>query len=241
MKIQVFARHCLFSDASAHKKRLPHFNREACYRNLLDTTDPDRVDITFLLDVAKGPRSNHFLKNETRYPVLEINAGTEAQSFLMLLDHVEKLDLPPDTILYFLEDDYLHRHHWVDILEEGFQLKTEYLTLYDHRDKYHLPMYDNLTSKISFTPSCHWRTTPSTTNTFATRFSTLKKHLPIHRRFSTGLKITADHEKFLTLQKQGATLISPLPGWSTHACEPNVIAPCFNWEIYFKEKPCTRH
>lgn len=241
MKIQLFSRHCLFSDASAHKKRLPHFNREDCYRNLLETTDPERVDITFFLDTAKGPRSSHFLKNETRYPVLEINAGTEAQSFLMMMAYVEKLDLPDETILYFLEDDYLHRHCWVDILHEGFQLNPDYVTLYDHRDKYHLPMYRNLTSKISFTQSCHWRTTPSTTNTFATRFGTLKKDLAIHRRFSLNRKITADHDKFLALQKRGATLISPLPGWSTHACEPNVIAPCFNWGQYFKEKPCKTH
>lgn len=204
-----------------------------------ETIDPYRADITFLLDVAKGPRSNHFLKNETRYRVHEIKAGTEAQSFLMLLDHVEKLDIPDDTIIYFLEDDYLHRPCWVDILEEGFQLGVDYVTLYDHQDKYHLPMYKDLSSKISFTKSCHWRTTPSTTNTFATRFGTLKKHMSIHRRFSLKRKITADHDKFLYLQKKGATLISPLPGWSTHACEANVIAPCFNWGVYFKEKLCT--
>lgn len=217
-KIEVFVRHCNHSAASAHKPRPPGFSREICHQNLLDTLD-ERVHLTFFLDTAK--EGSHFIKGQA----IEIREGTEAGSFLRMLEHVEALNLHPDTIVYFLEDDYLHKPGWVDVLFEGFSLPTtDYVTLYDHSDKYRI--YPKLTSKIFLTPSCHWRTTPSTTNTYAMRFGTLKQDLLIHRRFSQGRKITADHDKFCYLGKKGAILISPIPGWSTHA-DPENGSPFF--------------
>lgn len=222
-KIEVFVRYCHFSAASACKKRPLGFSHKACYQNLLDTID-SRVNLTFFLDTAR--EGDHFIRGKA----IEIQEGTEAGSFLRMLGVVEKLDLHPDTIVYFLEDDYLHRPGWIDVLFEGFGLDADYVTLYDHRDKY--IHYPKLTSQIFLTPSSHWRTTPSTTNTYAMRFSTLKKDLSIHRRFSLDRKITADHDKFCCLRKRGATLISPMPGWSTHA-DPEFGSP------FFKETLCT--
>lgn len=217
--IEVFVRHCNYSAASAHKKRPENFSREACHRNLLSTKDA-RVHLTYFLDIAR--EGDHFIQPEA----IQIQEGTEAGSFLKMLEYVAKLDLHPDTIIYFLEDDYLHRPGWVDILFEGFLTDADYVTLYDHRDKY--THYPKLKSKILITPSCHWRTTPSTTNTYAMRFSTLKQDLSIHRRFSLGRKITADHDKFCFLEKRGAVLISSIPGWSTHL-DIEFISPCIDW------------
>lgn len=221
-RIEVFVRHCTYSSISANKKRLPGFSREACHRNLLSTAD-SRVHFTYFLDVVK--EGDHFIQKEA----IQIKEGTEAGSFLRMLAHVETLDLSPNTIVYLLEDDYIHRPGWVDILFEGFSTEADYITLYDHRDKY--TMYPKLESKIFITPSCHWRTTPSTTNTYAMRFSTLKQDLAIHRRFSTGKKVTADHQKFCYLSKKGALLISPIPGWSTHA-DPEFASPCIDWNAF---------
>ena len=223
-RIEVFVRHCTYSAASAHKQRPEGFSREACHQNLLDTID-SRVRLTYFLDLAK--EGNHFIKGQA----IEIKEGTEAGSFLRMLDHVEKLDLHPNTLIYFLEDDYLHRPGWVDILFEGFSLNVDYVTLYDHRDKY--MHYPKLASQIFITASSHWRTTPSTTNTYAMRFRTLKEHISIHRRFSLERKISADHDKFCHLGKKGATLISPIPGWSTHA-DLEFASP------FFKETLCKR-
>jgi len=229
-KIEIFSRHCISSSISAHKKRFPRYSREACYRNLIQTIDPSRANLTLFIDTAKGSLNDHFLKNEGRYPIVEIKEGSEAGSFLRLLEYVEKIDLHPATILYFVEDDYLHKAGWIDILLEGFQIPNiDYATLYDHRDKYFLSVYKNLESQIFITPSCHWRTVPSTTHTFATRYSTLQKDFRVHRRFSKGRAISADHDKFCYLQKRGAKLISPMPGWSTHA-EPEFASPCFDWQ-----------
>ena len=229
-KIEVFSRHCIFSSISQHKKRIPGFSHRECYCNLLETIDRDKARLTFFLDVARGFREEHYLSNES---VVEINEGTEAGAFLRLLEHVSQLQLHPETILYFVEDDYLHRAGWVDILLEGFKVPgAEYVTLYDHKDKYFFPAYSGLKSRVFATASCHWRTTPSTTQTFATRFKTLLRDLPIHRKYSENRKISADHAKFLHLQKKGAMLISSIPGWSTHA-EPEFSSPCIDWETIF--------
>jgi hypothetical protein len=230
-RVQIFVRHCLFSDVSAHKERFPGFSREKCHQNLLATTDWNRAEITYLLDTAKGARENHFLKE----PVISIQAGTEALSFLALLDHVLSLNLDPETILYFLEDDYLHRPGWTSILFEAFQIPgVDYVTLYDHRDKYFLPMYQKLESRLFVTPSCHWRSIPSTTQTFAMRYKTLLRDLKYHRRYSAKKPISEDHKKFCKLTRRGALLVSPIPGWSTHA-EPAYASPCYDWNLNLSE------
>jgi len=231
-KIEVFVRHCIFSDISWHKERPPGFSREKCHANLLQTADPTLANLTWLLDIAKGPRSTHFLPPHL-FPLIEISEGTEAGSFLRLLDHVLGLSLHPETIVYFVEDDYLHRGGWVDVLLEGFQIPSvDYVTLYDHRDKYFLPMYHTLQSRLFLTPSTHWRSTPSTTHTFATKVKTLLRDEKIHRKYSTGRKISADHDKFCALGKKGRLLVSPIPGWSTHA-EVAYASPFQEWKVFF--------
>ncbi len=227
LHIEVLVRHCIFSKASAHKKRPEGFSREACHHNLKQTAD-SRVHFTFFLDAPTG--GEHFIQKE---PHILWKEGTEAGSFLRLLDYVEGLDLHPDTIIYLVEDDYLHKAGWVDILFEGFSLPIDYVTLFDHRDKY--MHYPHLRSQIFVTSSCHWRTTPSTTNTFAARLGTLKQDIRIHRQFSQKRKITADHDKFCKLGKQGAILISSIPGWSTHA-EPEFGSPFFEEDLCSVQK-----
>ncbi len=193
--------------------------------------DPKKAKITFFLDVAKG--TDHFLPKEN---VIEINEGTESGSFLRMLDYVASKKFHPDTILYFVEDDYLHRPGWLEVLLEGFSIpEADYITLYDHKDKYFAPMYKELKSRLFATNSCHWRETPSTTQTFATRFKTLVRDLPIHQKYSEGRDISQDHEKFLELGRQGATLISSIPGFSTHA-EPEFASPCINWESFLTKE-----
>lgn len=229
-RIEIFVRHCHYSAASAHKERFSTFSKEKCFRNLLNTIDPNRVNVTFFLDSFYPSEQKHFITEQTQFSVVEIKAGTEAASFLAMLDHVVSLSLKPDTIVYFLEDDYVHRPGWLDVLIEGLTIPSvDYVTLFDHRDKYFSPLYSDLQSRIFHTHSCHWRTTPSTTNTYAMRFATLIKHLPIHRAFSEGRKITADHDKFCRLREEGAVLISSIPGFSTHV-EPEFASPCEDWE-----------
>lgn len=231
-KIEIFFRHCAISTISQHKKRFPDFTREKCCENLLATIHPAQANLTFFYDAKRGPLSEHFLSRYLgKHPMVQVEEGSEAGSFLRLLDHVEKLQLPPQTILYFVEDDYLHRPGWIEVLQEGFQIPgVEYVTLYDHSDKYS-PLYGGLEASLFVTPSTHWRSTPSTTQTFAVRYETLLRDLSIHRKFSKGCQISRDHEKFCCLQQRGALLVSPIPGWSTHM-EPDHASPTIRWEEY---------
>jgi len=165
---------------------------------------------------------------------VECKAGSEAASFLSMLEYVYRQKFSPDTIIYFLEDDYLHRPHWPRVLREAFALPIDYVTLFDHRDKYFFPQYVDLKSKIFHTHSCHWRTTPSTTNTYAMLFKTVQKQIDLHRCFSIGRTITADHDKFCKLAEEGAVLISSIPGFSTHI-ELDFASPCHDWEKILQE------
>lgn len=229
MKLRIFQRHCNFSSNSHNKPRPNWFNREKIFDSFILTLD-DRVEYTAFHDSGNGDITEHFLNNKQVNKVSK-KGGNDAQSFLNLLNYVIEQNYNDDDIIYFLEDDYLHKPGWIDILLEGFEyIGADYYTLYDHPDKYYLPMYDNLQSKIIVTPSVHWRTIPSTTNTYACRFKTLKQHIDIHVQYCDLLaKWTKDHDKFTHLWKIGSNLISCIPGYSTHV-EETMLSPTINWE-----------
>lgn len=226
--IRIFQRHCNFSSNSHNKPRPEWFDREKIFDSLISTLD-SRVDYTAFHDSGNGEIENHFLNNKNVNKISK-KGGNDAQSFLNVLNYVIEQNYNDEDIIYFLEDDYLHKPGWIDILIEGFEyIGADYYTLYDHPDKYYLPMYDELQSKIIATPSVHWRTTPSTTNTYACKFGTLKKHLDIHIQYCDLVaKWTKDHDKFTHLWKIGSNLISCIPGYSSHI-EANMLSPVTNW------------
>lgn len=227
--IRLFQRHCNFSTNSYNKPRPEWFDREKIFDSLVLSLD-ERVEFTAFHDSGNGSIEDHFLKNKNINKISQ-KGGDDAQSFLNLLNYVLEQNYNDEDIIYFLEDDYIHRAGWIDIMLEGFKyIGVDYITLYDCSDKYWLPMYDQLQSKIIATPSSHWRTTPSTTNTYAMLASTFKKHYNIHKEYCDLEKgYTRDHDKFLRLWNEGSNLISCLPGYSTH-CETEYLSPCVNWK-----------
>lgn len=226
--IRIFQRHCNFSTQSANKPRPDWFDREKIFDSFISTLD-ERVDYTAFHDSGNGNIEDHFLSDKDVKKVSMLG-GNDAQSFLNVLNYVIEQNYDDNDIIYFLEDDYLHKIGWIDILLEGFEyIGADYYTLYDHPDKYYLQMYEDLQSKIIATPSVHWRTTPSTTNTYACKLKTLKKHLPIHIKSCDLVeKWTKDHDKFTELWNAGSNLISCIPGYSTHV-EGNMLSPTINW------------
>lgn len=230
-RVEIFVRHCHFSDVSSHKKRPIKFSRQSCYQNLISTiASVAKVNVTFFLDTYFPMKDRHFILNQDEFPVIQMKEGTEGGSFCFMLDYVLSQKMSADTIVYFLEDDYLHREGWVDVLREGICIPgIDYVTLYDHRDKYFLPEYKGLQTELFLTNSSHWRLTPSTTNTYAMKFATLKRDKELHYTFSRKEKISRDHDKFCALASQGSRLISPIPGWSTHM-EPEYLSACIDWE-----------
>jgi hypothetical protein len=226
--IRVFQRHCNFSSNSHNKPRPTWFDREKIFDSFISTLD-NRVEFTAFHDSGNGEIEQHFL-NDKNVNKISMKGGNDAQSFLNLLNYVIEQNYHDEDIIYLIEDDYLHRHGWIDILIEGFDyIGADYYTLYDHPDKYYLPMYNDLQSKIIATPSTHWRTAPSTTNTYACKFKTLKQHFDIHVKYCDLVaKWTKDHDKFINLWNIGSNLISCIPGYSTHV-EENMLSPTIKW------------
>jgi hypothetical protein len=228
MKIEVFLRHCYASKVNLSGVNRPiWWNKEKVFQNFKNTLNTEIANYTIIYDEYYGKKEDTFLKNEN---AVIISGGKESISFCKTLEYILSQDFENDTIIYFLEDDYVHHPDWTKILMDGFTLPVHYVTLYDHLDKYQ-EMYKDFMSKVLITKYSHWMPTPSTTNTFAVQFKTLKEDQKIHRYFSTGYEPSADHAKFLELHKKGRNLISSIPGYSTHA-HSDFISPCIDWEKY---------
>ncbi len=237
MKIKIFARHCKFSSNSANKARPSWFTREGCFNSFINTLDTD-CELNICFD-GTLTGSGHFLENDKykgKFKLYEKQGGNDAKSFLNLLDTVKASHFSDYDILYFVEDDYLHNIGWPKILREGFKyIDVDYITLYDHNDKYFFEMYEDLMSKVGLTPSVHWKTIPNTTNTYACLGKTFKRDFVVHVKYCDIVRgLTRDFDKFYELASAGKTLINPIPGYSTH-CEPDFMSPIINWEEVYNK------
>lgn len=173
--------------------------------------------------------------------IKEINVGNGAGTFNLALDYALKLN--PEEIVYFLENDYIHRLGSQEVLQEAFDSDTifDYSTLYDHPDKYLNPHEGGNPmcygkgeeTKVFFTGTCHWKYTNSTTMTFASRVETLLKDEKIIRKWTSDTH-PHDFNMFLELGNLGRKLISPIPGFSTHG-EVEWMSPLINWQKVCEE------
>jgi len=230
MKINVYLRHCYYSkiQESPGKQRPEWWDKEKVFQNFKNTLNPEATSYTIIYDEHYGKIEDTFLSQEENVHI--INAGGEAKSFIGTLKYIQTQNHSAEDIIYFLEDDYVHRPNWDKILMEGFELGANYVTLYDHADKY-MEFYSEFRTKILHSKSSHWMATPSTTNTFAVKYSTLMKDFSVHHKYSTGVEPSADHQKFLELAQNGRVLVSSVPGYSTH-CQVDLLSPCIDWSTY---------
>lgn len=241
MKIKIFVRHCKFSSNSANKNNRPkYFSREGCFNNLLNTSDSN-TELTVCFD-GNLSECDHFLnKNiyKNKFNLFQKKGGNDGVSFLNMIEYVNTLTFDDNDIIYFLEDDYFHNIGWTNILREGFEsIAVDYITLYDHNDKYWYPMYEQLMSKVLCTKNAHWKSIPNTTNTYACLAKTFKRDYHIHKMYCDLNKgYTRDFDKFNHLTNEGKPLISSIPGYSTH-CEMEYMSPVIDWETVFN-KTCT--
>ena len=231
--IEVFLRHCYYSKLQElpDRTRPKWFNKIKVFENFKKTLNSNLVNYTIIYDEYYGSIENTFLAQEKNVEI--INCGSECDSFLKTLDIIHSRNFEDDQIVYLLEDDYLHRSGWCDIMLEGFTINPSYITLYDFEE------FNNqdILCKIFSTDRCHWRSIPASTNTFACRYKTLLEDLNIHEKYSSshavkekeGFYFSKDYDKFWELQKHNRYVISPIPGWSTH-CDANFLSPIIDWE-----------
>jgi len=230
--IEIFSRHCYYSKLQEleDRKRPKWFNKIKVFENFKNTLNTNLANYTIIYDEFYGSIDKTFLTKEENVEI--INCGGESCSFLKTLDIIQSRNFDDDTIIYFLEDDYLHIPGWCDVMLEGFSLGSHYVTLYDFDFFY----AKGFLSELFVTPSSHWRAVPATTNTFACTYKTLLEDLDVHKNYSVndikdlkGYFYTRDYDKFWELQEKQRYLISPMPGWSTH-CDDLHISPVIDWE-----------
>lgn len=217
MKMKLFVRHCFYSAGSVGKGRPVGFDRRNLFERLLGTLD-DRVELTVLLDETHRAAGELHFTECMGVNVVRIDAGTDARSFAGLLNLVRSRGVAENwaasEVVVFLEDDYDVRAGWIDAVLEGLKFGS-LVTCYDHPDKYS-SLYGGLRSIVRAGKVCHWRTTPSTTNSYALTWGRLSRDFDVHYHFCQDCNITRDYAKFIELGRQGRVLVSSMPSYWSH-------------------------
>ena len=224
------------SDAGYNKIKPDYINNENCLANA--TKVFDNAIWSVIADNVSSDTNDMIQKYVTRDCILYAEKGNGAATFNLALD--EALTYDDEEIIYFIENDYIHKPGSQKILEEGFKLGAPFVALYDHPDKYITPEDGGNPycqggaedTRVYLTDSCHWKITNSTTMTFAAKVKTLKIVESTLRAYTTGT-YPQDFKMFLDLRKQGHLLITPLPGYSTHG-ETAWLTPLTKWGKYTK-------
>jgi hypothetical protein len=221
------------SDAGYNKVKPPYINNETCLKNFCNVFYDYIYDIIILADNCSEPTLQMIKKYIDPVNIEKVSVGHGAGTFNLALDKALKWD--DSEIVYFLENDYLHKPGSDKVLKEGFELGASFVSLYDHPDKYMGPDQGGNPyceggaedTRVYLTDSCHWKITNSTTMTFASKVSTLKQVESILRKHTSGTHPN-DFPMFLELREQNELLITSIPGYSTHG-ETAWLSPLTNW------------
>jgi hypothetical protein len=216
------------SDTGYNKVKPDYINNENCIKNFVYVFGNQNIE------VIADNCSKETLQMITKYihpnKITSVSVGHGAGTFNLAL--TEALQYNENEVVYFIENDYLHKPNADKILLEGFNTGANYVALYDHPDKYmdganpEVEGGGELT-RVLLTESGHWKLTNSTTMTFAAKVKTLHEDEEILRSFTQG-SYPRDFEMFLALRDKGKALITPIPGYATHG-ETAWLSPLTNW------------
>jgi hypothetical protein len=245
------------SDKGNPKEKIPRGGKRECLENAIAEFGLKSIHV--IADNCSGETVS-FLR-ELGLSFEETSLGNSG-SFIYLAEKIASIHQDRDKV-YLLEDDYIHLGGSRALLDEGLEI-ADYVTLYDHPDKYKLETergnphnHGNLHPvRLFVTAHSHWRTTDSTTMTFACRAGVLRDDLPVWHRF-TKSRNPDDFHGFMTLtnnslsdalsflfrrrkrefkiifknwlfRKHTRILVSAVPARSTHA-ELAWLAPVIDW------------
>ena len=222
------------SDAGYNKVKPDYINNETCLKNFCNVFFDHIHDILIIADNCSTSTIDMINKYIDLVNIIKVSVGNGAGTFNLALDNA--LTYADDEIVYFVENDYLHKQMSPNVLREGFDLGASFVALYDHPDKYLDPSLGGNPyceggaedTRVYLTESCHWKITNSTTMTFASKVSTLKRVESTLRKHTMG-SYPDDFKMFLELREQNELLISSIPGYSTHG-ETKWLAPLTNWQ-----------
>jgi hypothetical protein len=219
------------SDSGYNKVKPNYITNENCLKNFCNIFFDYIHDIHILADNCSDATISMIKKYIDPINIDKVSVGHGAGTFNLALDKALKLN--DDEIVYFVENDYLHKPNSSIILKEGFELGADFVSLYDHPDKY----MDNINpyvdgggeiTKVFLSNSCHWKLTNSTTMTFATKVNTIKQYESILRKYTTET-CPSDFNMWIDLRNHRNSLITPIPGYSTHG-ETAWLTPLINWK-----------
>jgi hypothetical protein len=221
------------SDTGYNKVKPDYVNNENCLRNFCNVFFDYTYNIHIIADNVSDDTYNMIKKYIDPINIQKVSVGHGAGTFNLALD--KALTYKDDEIVYFVENDYLHKQLSPKILKEGFDLGASFISLYDHPDKYMSPSIGGNPyceggaedTRVYLTKSTHWKITNSTTMTFASTVGTLKRVEPIIRKWTEG-NHPHDFQMFLELRKHNELLITPLPSYSTHG-ETGWLSPLTDW------------
>ena len=224
-KIKIFYR---LSDHGYNKVKPDYIDNKKCLTNFISVFGED--DITIIADNVED-KTYEWLSS-LNLNIERTNLGSGAQSFNYVLKKV--LDFNSNYSVYLVEDDYLHLKGARKVLLEGIRI-ADYVSLYDHPDKYinaHQggnPYIENggEASQVIKSDSCHWKLTNSTTMTFASTVDVIKRDKEILQKWTSGT-YPEDFKMFIELRENDRSLITPLPGYSTHG-ETQWLSPFTDW------------
>lgn len=214
------------SDAGYNKVKPNYINNENCLKNA--SLYFKEADWLIIADNTSEVTDKMIAKYQSN--VIKVSVGHGAGTFNLALDEVLKYN--NDEIIYFLENDYIHKPESFKVLTEGINIGADYVSLYDHPDKYidgANPFVERggEITKVFLSDLCHWKLTNSTTMTFAAKVKTLREDEKVLRDFTSG-SYPRDFEMFLKLRDKGRSLITPIPGYATHG-ETAWLSPLTNW------------
>lgn len=229
INIHIFYRH-YNTKSFLNPSRPEWFSYESCFTNMLETIKgKDNIKFNLVID---GEIGDNWVK-KFNLPYIQVHGGGDWKSFSLLLNIVKNdPNIKQHDLIYFCENDYLHSPNWSEYVVDLYSTfdGLEYVSLYDHNDKYFLKNYEDLTSKIFTTRTRHWRTTPSTCGTFICSKEILLMDYDI---MST---MEGDHNKWIWLnQNRGRSIITPIPGLSTH-CMEGLLSPTIDWKNILLQK-----
>lgn len=219
------------SDSGYNKVKPEYINNESCLKNFISIFGNQNLEI--IADNCSDATLEMISKYVDPYRIQKVSIGHGAGTFNLALDEAVKYD--DETIVYFVENDYLHKSNSGQVIVEGLQLGASFVSLYDHPDKYLPPSQGGNPyceggaedTRVYLTESTHWKVTNSTTMTFASTVSTLKRTEETLRKYTQG-SYPEDFKMFLDLREQGELLISSIPGYSTHG-ETAWLSPLTDW------------
>jgi hypothetical protein len=221
------------SDAGYNKVKPDYIDNQKCLQNFCNVFYDHIYDIHIIADNCSESTMDMINRYIDPANIEKVSVGHGAGTFNLALDQALKWD--DDEIVYFVENDYLHKPNSPTILKEGFDLGASFVALYDHPDKYMDPRAGGNPyceggaedTRIYLSKSTHWKVTNSTTMTLASKVSILKQTEDILRKHTSGTHPN-DFPMFMELRENNHLLITPIPGYATHG-ETAWLSPLTDW------------